>query len=155
MSQPMTVEEPQEEATGEVVETEKVAVVGEPAMEMVADDDAMMQDAPVEPMAEVGLSVEAMRISPVDAIKALLGVWSDGTIHGYLEPSLVEIAWQNLQETRRLCESSDRRERLKQMIIHQLDTLVAQGHAWDMASVWGKGKQKAEESDSDSEEQLI
>ena len=41
------------------------------------------------------------------------------------------------------------------MIVHQLDVLVAQGHARSTASVWGKGKRKAEESDSDSEEEII
>ena len=41
------------------------------------------------------------------------------------------------------------------MIIRQLDTLVGQGHTQNVASVRGKGKRKAEESDSDSEEQLV
>ena len=91
----------------------------------------------------------------MDAIKELLGVQSDGIIHSYLELSLAEIAWQNLQETRRLCKLLDHRERLKRMMIHRLDTLVAQGHVRNMVGVQGKGKRKAEESDSDSEEQII
>ena len=79
----------------------------------------------------------------MDAIEALLGVRSDGTIHGYLQPSLVETAWQNLQETCKLRESSDRWEKLEWMIIHWLDTLVGQGPVWNAASVQGKGKQQA------------
>ena len=58
-------------------------------------------------MAEVGPSVEATRMMLVDAIEALLGIWLDGTIHGYLKPSLAEITWQNLQEMCRLRELSD------------------------------------------------
>ena len=41
------------------------------------------------------------------------------------------------------------------MIICWLDTLVGQGRMWNAASVRGKGKWKAEELDSDSEEQLV
>ena len=107
------------------------------------------------PLAEAGPSADATRMSPMDAIEVLLGVWSDGTIPRYLQPSLAEIAWQNLQETRKLHESSDHWEKLERMIICRLDILVGQGHAWNAASVWGKGKQKAEELDSDSEEQLV
>ena len=152
----MIKEEPKVAATGEVMVTEEAEAAGEPAAEAVVDEDVMMQDAPeVAPLAEVGLSADATRMSPMDAIKALLGVWSDDTIHGYLQPSLAEITWQNLQETRKLHKSSDHREKLKQMIIRWLDTLVGQGHVWNAASVWGKGKQKAEESASDSEEQLV
>ena len=57
--------------------------------------------------------------------------------------------------TRKLCESSDRWEKLEWMIIRQLDTLVGQGRMWNVTSVWGKGKQRAEKSDSDSEEELV
>ena len=41
------------------------------------------------------------------------------------------------------------------MIIHGLDSLVGHGRAQNATSVWGKGKQRAEETDSDSEEQLV
>ena len=91
----------------------------------------------------------------MDAIEALLSVQSDGTIRGYLQPSLAEMAWQNLQETRKLCKLSDHWEKLEQMIIRQLDTLVGQGCTGNVAGARGKGKQKAEESDSNSEEQLV
>ena len=131
---------------------EEIAAAGEPVMETVVDEDAIMQDVPVVvPMAEVGPSVEATRMTTRDTIKELLGIWSDGTIHRYFELTLVEITWQNLQETHRLRKLSDHRERLEQMMICWLGTLVAQGCTRNMASMWGKGKQKAEELDSDSE----
>ena len=141
---------------GEAVVAEEVEAVGEPVVEAVVDEDMTMQDMPeVAPLAEAGPSAEVTRTLPVDAIEALLGVRSDSTIRGYLQPSLAEIMWQNLQETCKLRELSDHREKLEQMIIHRLDTLVGQGRARNAASVWVKGKQKAEESDSDSEEQLV
>ena len=156
MSQLTIEEELEEEVMGEVMVTEEVEAVGEPAAEAVVDEDVMMQDVPeVAPLAEAGPSVEATRMLLVDVIKVLLGVRSDGTIRGYLQLSLAEITWQNLQETCKLCKSSDCWEKLERMIIHWLDTLVGQGHAQNAASVQGKGKQKAEESDSDSEEQLV
>ena len=49
--------------------------------------------------------------------------------------SLAETAWQTLQETRKLRESSERREKLERMIIHRLDSLVGQGHARNATSV--------------------
>ena len=108
MLQPTIMEELEEEEIGEVVETEEIVAVGEPVMEMAVDEDTTMQDAPVVVlMAEEGPLAEAMRTTLMDTIKELLGIWSDGTIHGYLKPSLVEIAWQNLQEMCRLCESLD------------------------------------------------
>ena len=126
MSQLMIEEELEEEATGEVMVTEEAEAAGEPVAEAVVDEDTTMQDTPeVAPMAEVGPLADAMRASPMDAIEALLGVRSDGTIHGYLQPSLVEIAWQNLQETCKLCQSLDHREKFEQMIIHRLDTVRA------------------------------
>ena len=41
------------------------------------------------------------------------------------------------------------------MIIRQLDSLVGQGRARNVTSVRGKGKQRVEETDSNSEEQLV
>ena len=115
-----------------------------------------MRDAPeAAPMAEVGLSADVTRMSPMDVVEALLGVQFDGTIRGYLQTSLAETAWQTLQEMRKLHELSECREKLEWMIICQLDSLVGQGHAWNATSVRGKGKQRAEEMDSDSEEQLV
>ena len=151
----LTIEEElEEEETGEV--TEEVVVVGEPAVEVTVDEDTMMQDMPVVALvAEVGLSAEATRTMLRDAVEELLGIRSDGMIQGYLKPSLVEITWQNLQETHKLHESLDRWEKLDRMIICQLAVLVAQGCVMNTASMWGKGKQKAEESDSNSEEQII
>ena len=74
---------------------EEAEAAGKPAEEAVVDEDAMMQDAPgVAPLAEAGLSAEVTRMMPMDAIEALLGVQSDGTIHGYRQPSLAEITWQ-------------------------------------------------------------
>ena len=96
-----------------------------------------------------------MRTSPMDLIEALLGIQSDGTIHGYLQPSLADLFWQNLQETHKLREPSVCREKLEWMIICQLDTFVVHGCTWNVTSVRGKGKQRAKESDSDSEEQLV
>ena len=154
--QPTIEEEPEEEATGEAMATGEVEAVGEPAAEVAVDEDATMQDAlEAAPMAEVGPSADAMRMSPMDAIEALLGIRSDGIIRGYLQTSLAETAWQTLQEMRKLCESSDCREKLERMIIRQLDSLVGQGRAWNATSMWGKGKQRAEKSDSDSEEELV
>ena len=139
-----------------MVATEEVVVVGKPAAEVVVDEDATMQDTPaVVLVAKAGPSAEAMRMMPRDAMKELLGIQSDRTIHGYLEPSLVEITWQNYQEMHKLCKSSYRWESLDRMIIHQLDVLVAQGHVRNTASMQGKGKWKAEESDSNSEEQIV
>ena len=98
---------------------EEVVVAGEPAVEVVVDEDMTMQDTPaVAPVAEAGPSAEVTRMTPRDSMEELLGIRSDGTIHGYLEPSLAEIAWQNFQETCKLRKSSDRRERLDRMIIH-------------------------------------
>ena len=123
---------------------------------MVGDEDTTMRVAPeAAPMAEVGLSADVTRMSPMDAVEALLGVQSDGTIRGYLQTSLAETAWQTLQEMRKLHELSECREKLEWMIICRLDSLVGQGHAWNATSVRGKGKQRAEETDSDSEEQLV
>ena len=107
------------------------------------------------PLAEVGPLADATRVSPMDAVEALLGIRSDGTICGYLQLSLVETTWQTLQETRKLHELSDHQEKLERMIIRRLDTLVGQGHTQNAMSVQGKGKQRAEKSDSDSEEQLV
>ena len=90
-----------------------------------------------------------------DAMEELLGIQLDGMGTGYIKLILVEIAWHNYQETCKLHESSERQEQLKRTIICCLDTLVAQGCARDMAGVWGKGKWKAEESGSDSYEQLV
>ena len=74
VSQLTIKEELEEEATGEVMATEEAEVVGEPVAEAVAEEDATMQDVPeVAPLAKVGLSAEAARVSPVDAIEALLG----------------------------------------------------------------------------------
>ena len=91
----------------------------------------------------------------MDTVEAFLGVRSDGTIRGYLQTSLVETPWQTLQETRKLHESSECWEKLERMIVRRLDSLVGQGHARNTTSVRGKGKQRAEETDSDSEEQLV
>ena len=80
--------------------TEEVEVAGKPVAEAVADEDATMQDAlEAVPLTEAGLSADAMRASPMDVVEALLGMRSDGTICGYLQPSLAEISWQTLQET--------------------------------------------------------
>ena len=152
MSQPTIEEELEEEA----MVMEEVEAVGEPVVEAVADKDATMRDAPeADPLTEAGPSVDAMRALLMDAVKALLGMRSDGTIHGYLQPSLVEISWQTLQEMCKLRESLDLREKLEWMIIRWLDTLVGQGHVRNATSVWGKGKQRAEKLDSDSEEELV
>ena len=149
-------EEPEEEETGEAMAMGEVEATGEPVVEVAVDEDATMQDAPeAAPMAEAGLSADVMRMSPMDTVEALLGIRSNGTIRGYLQMSLVETAWQTLQETRKLRESSDCWEKLEWMIIRRLDSLVGQGHAQNATSVWGKGKQRAEKSDSDSEEQLV
>ena len=128
VSQPTIEEEPEEEVMGEAMVTGEVEAAGELAAEAVADEDATMRDAPeAAPMAEAGPSVDVTRMSPMDGVEALLGVLSDGTIRGYLQPSLTETAWQTLQETRKLHESSEHREKLEQMIICQLDSLVGQG----------------------------
>ena len=82
-------------------------------------------------------------------------MYGDGTIHGYLQTSLAETTWQTLQEMRKLHKLLDCREKLEWMIICRLDTLVGQGCTWNATSVWGKGKQRAEELDSGSEEQLV
>ena len=156
VSQPTIEEEPEEEATGEAMATGEVEVAGKLAAEVVADEDATMWDVlEAAPMAEAGLLVDAMRMLPMDVVEALLGVQSDGTIRGYLQMSLVETAWQTLQETRKLRELLECREKLEWMIVRQLDSLVGQGHAWNATSVRGKGKQRAEETDSNSEEQLV
>ena len=156
MSQPTIEEELEEEVTGEAMAMGEVEAAGEPAAEVVADEDTTMLDAPeAAPMAEVGPSVDVTRMSPMDAVKAILGIRSDGTIQGYLQTSLVETAWQTLQETCKLCESLEHWEKLERIIICRLDSLVGQGHAWNVTSVWGKGKQRVEETDSDSEEQLV
>ena len=156
MSQPTIEEEPEEEATGEAMATGEVEAAGKPVAEVVVDEDATMQDAlEAAPMAEAGPSADVTRMSPMDVVEALLGVWSNGTIRGYLQTSLAETAWQTLQETRKLRESSECREKLEWMIIRRLDSLVGQGRAWNAMSVQGKGKQRAEETDSDSEEQLV
>ena len=85
--------------TGEAMVTEEVGAVGEPAAEVAVDEDATMQDVlEAVPMAEAGPLVDAMRMSPMDMVEALLGVRSDGTICGYLKTSLAETAWQTLQE---------------------------------------------------------
>ena len=111
MLQPTIKEEPEEEATDEVAVTEEVAAAGKPAVEVVVDEDATMQDAlAVALVAEAVWSAEATRMTPRDAMEELLGIRLDRTIHGYLKPSLVEIAWQNFQETCKL--SLDRWERL-------------------------------------------
>ena len=95
--------EPEEEATGEAMVTEEVGPVGEPVAEAVVDEDAIMQDVlEAVPMAEVGPLADATRMSPMDMVEALLGIWSDGTICGYLKTSLAETAWQTLQETHNL-----------------------------------------------------
>ena len=79
--QPTIEEEPEEGATGEAMVTGEVEAVGKLAAEVVVDEDATMRDVPeVAPMAEAGPSVDATRMSPMDAVKALLGIWSDGTI---------------------------------------------------------------------------
>ena len=149
-------EEPEEEATGEAMVTGEVEAAGELVVEVVADEDATMWDTlEAAPMAEVGLSVDATRMSPMDAVEALLGVRSDGTIQGYLQTSLAETTWQMLQETCKLHELSEHQEKLEQMIVCWLDSLVGQGCAWNTTRVRGKGKQRAEETDSDSEEQLV
>ena len=141
---------------GEAMVTGEVEAAGELAAEAVVDEDATMRDGPeAAPMAEAGLSVDATRMSLMDAVEALLGIRSDGTIQGYLQPSLAETAWQTLQEMRKLRKSSERREKLEWMIIRRLDSLVGQGHARNTTSVRGKGKQRVEEMDSDSEEQLV
>ena len=125
-------EEPEEEA----MVMEEVEAAGEPAAEAVADEDATMQDAmEVVPLTEVGPSADATRALQMDAVEALLGIWSDSTIHGYLQPSLAEISWQTLQETCKLHELLDRWEKLEQMIICRLDTLVRQGRVWNVTSV--------------------
>ena len=103
MSQLTIEEELEEEAMGEAMVTEEAEVAGKPAADVAVDEDATMQDVPeVVPLVEVGPSVDATRTLPMDAIEAVLGVWSDGTIRRYLQLSLAEIAWQNLQETRKL-----------------------------------------------------
>ena len=139
--QPTIEEELEEEATGAVIVTGKVEAAGELAVEAVADEDTTMREAPeAAPMAEAGPSVDATRMSPMDAVEALLGIRSNGTIQGYLQPSLAETAWQTLQETRKLHESSEHREKLEQMIIRRLDSLVGQGHARNVTSVRGKAE---------------
>ena len=150
MSQLTIEEELEEEVMGEAVVTEEAEAAGEPAVEVVVGEDMTMQDATMQYvtmqdvtmqdapgvvlLAKVGPSVEETRMTPMDTIKALLGVRSDGTIHGYLQLSLVEITWQNLQETRKLHKSLNCWEKLEQMIICRLDTLVGQGHAQYHAS---------------------
>ena len=53
MSQPTIEEEPEEEATGEVMAMEEVEVAGKPAAEVVMDEDTTMQEVPeAVPMAE-------------------------------------------------------------------------------------------------------
>ena len=156
VSQPTIKEELEEEVMGEAMVTGEVEAVGKLVVEVVADEDATMRDAPeAAPMAEAGLLVDAMRMLPMDAVEALLGIRSNGTIRGYLQTSLAETAWQTLQETRKLCESSERQEKLEQMIVCRLDSLVGQGRVQNVMSMRGKGKQRAEENDSDSEEQLV
>ena len=135
----MIEEEPEEEATGEVMAMGEVEVVGKPAAEVAVDKDATMQDVPeAAPMAEVGPLADVTRMLPMDAVEALLGIWSDGTIQGYLQTSLAETAWQMLQETCKLRESSDCWEKLEQMIIRWLDSLVGQGRMWNAMSMQGK-----------------
>ena len=119
MLQPTIEEEPEEEATGKVVVTEEVAVLAvEPVAETAADKDAMLQDVPaVVPVAKVGPSADTTRTTPRDAVEELLRIRLDGTIQGCFKLSLAEIAWQNLQETCKLCKLSDWQERLEQMMI--------------------------------------
>ena len=156
MLQPTIKEEPEEGVTGEVMATGEVEAAGEPVAEVVVDEDATMQDVPeAAPMAEVGPLAESMRMLLMDAVEALLGLRSDSTIHGYLQLSLAETTWLMLQETRKLCELSDCQEKLEQMIIHWLDSSVGQGCTQQTMSMRGKGKQRVEEMDSDSEEQLV
>ena len=86
----------------------EIAATGEPAAEVAVDGDATMQDMPVVVLvAEVGLSVEVARMMARDAMEELLGIWSDGKINGYIEPSLAEITWYNYQEMCKLHESLD------------------------------------------------
>ena len=67
-----------------------------------------MQDAPaVAPVAEAEPSVEVTRMTLRDTVEDLVGIRSDRMIHGYLKPSLAEIAWHNDQEMCKLCKSSD------------------------------------------------
>ena len=141
MSQLTIEEEPEEEVTGEAMATGEVEAAGEPVAEVAVDEDATMQDAlEAAPMAEVGPLADATRMSPMDAVEALLGIQSNGTIHGYFQTSLAETAWQMLQETCKLRESSDCWEKLEQMIIRRLDSLVGQGHARNVTSVRGKAE---------------
>ena len=156
MSQPTIEEELEEEAMGEAMVMGEVEAAGELAAEVVVDEDATMRDMPeAAPMAEAGPSVDATRMSPMDVVEALLGVRSNGTIRGYLQTSLVETTWQTLQETRKLHKSSEHREKLERMIVCWLDSLVGQGRVRNVTSMRGKGKQRAEEMDSDSGEQLV
>ena len=79
----MIEEEPEEEVTGEAMVMEEAEAAGKPAAEAVVDEDTTMQDMPeVALLAEAGLSADATRTSPMEAIEALLGVWSNGTIRG-------------------------------------------------------------------------
>ena len=74
-------EEPEKEVTGEVMVMEEAEAAGEPVVEVVVDEDVTMQDMPeVALLAEAGLSADATRTLLMDAVKALLGVQSDGTI---------------------------------------------------------------------------
>ena len=101
----------EEELEEEAMVMEEVEAVGKP---VAVDEDTTMQDAlEVVALAEAGPSADATRVSPMDVVEALLGIRSDGTIHRYLQLSLVETAWQTLQEMRKLCESSDCREKLE------------------------------------------
>ena len=92
----------------------EAAVMGEAVREEVivpevaTDEDVMMVDVPmVVPAVEAGLSVEMVRTMARDAMEELLGIWSDGTGMGYIEPSLAEITWHNYQEMHKLRESSE------------------------------------------------
>ena len=81
VSQLTIEEEPEEEATGEAMVTGEVEAAGELAAEAVAEEDTTMRDAPeAAPRAEAGPSVDASRMLPMDTVKALLGIRSDGTI---------------------------------------------------------------------------
>ena len=81
------------------------------------------------PVAEVGLSVEVVRMTLGDAMEELLGMQSDGRINGYLELSLVEITWHNYQETCKLRESSDWQEWLNKND-HPSTGVVATASSW-------------------------
>ena len=50
----------------------------------MADEDATLQDMPeAAPMVEAGPSVDAMRMSPMDVVEAVLGVWCTFDYNSY------------------------------------------------------------------------